>query len=161
MCRYFLNLHPCLHFLFFYVHFSGVKVFVDGGRYMCLIGATNCLVVKLKSKFPNHVIMNNWSVHNIGFNYMQMRNGVKGVLNMVWEHNLSKPLNFPILIYCKSWTIFYLGFGIHYPMITRFFSNWILLLSHPTIVDCKLWCFFCRMAFVIAMWLVSCTCCFD
>jgi hypothetical protein len=59
MCRYFLNLHPCLHFLFFYVHFSGVKVFVDGGRYMCLIGATNCLVVKLKSKFPNHVIMNN------------------------------------------------------------------------------------------------------
>ncbi len=44
---------------FFYVHFSGVKVFVDGGGCMCLVGATNFLGAKLKSKFPNHAIMNN------------------------------------------------------------------------------------------------------
>jgi hypothetical protein len=50
---------PLFAFIFFYVHFNGVKVFVDGGGCMCLVGATNCLGAKLKSKFPNHGIMNN------------------------------------------------------------------------------------------------------
>ncbi len=58
-CAVFSKPSPLFAFVFFYVHFSGVKVFVDGGGCMCLVGATNCLVVKLKSKFLNHGIMNN------------------------------------------------------------------------------------------------------
>jgi hypothetical protein len=54
---------------------------------------------------------------------MHMSNGVKSVFDMVSEHSLSKILNFPILICYKSWTIFYLGFGIHCPMLIDFFVS--------------------------------------
>ncbi len=53
------KLSPLFAFIFFYVHFSGVKVFVDGGGCMCLVGATNCLVVKLRI---NSLIMGLWTI---------------------------------------------------------------------------------------------------
>jgi hypothetical protein len=54
---------------------------------------------------------------------MHMNNGVNSVFNMVSKHNLSKILNFLILICYKSSIIFYLGFGIHCPMLIDFFVN--------------------------------------
>ncbi len=44
LCKYFLNLHPCLHF--FNVHYSCVKVFVDGG----LVKVVDCLIMELKGR---------------------------------------------------------------------------------------------------------------
>ncbi len=41
LCKYFLSLHPCLHF--FNVHYNCVKVFVDGG----LVRVVHCWVLEV------------------------------------------------------------------------------------------------------------------
>jgi len=55
--------------------------------------------------------------------YLHMNNGVKIVFDMVSKHNLFKTFNFSIFICYKSWTIFYLGFGIHCPMLIKNFVS--------------------------------------
>jgi hypothetical protein len=44
------------------VHCSCVKVFVDGGGCMCLVGVIDCLIAKLQGKFSIQGIMDNLGV---------------------------------------------------------------------------------------------------
>jgi hypothetical protein len=48
----------------------------------------------------------------------------------------------------QFWSIAKVGLSFNWVLVSTtqwllgFFLTWILLLSHPTVVDCKLWCFF-------------------